>query len=71
VRCVHVEIKGKDGQTHGLTMQASSLFDAAAKAMDAWSKLWWFDFSTIVLVKSGDERWMIRQDRIQKWRGRR
>jgi hypothetical protein len=67
---VHVEVKCKDGQTHGLTMQASSLFDAAAKALDAWSKLWWFDPSTIVFVKSGDERWMIQQDRVRKWRGR-
>jgi hypothetical protein len=71
MRCVHVEVRGKDGQTHGLTLQATSLFDAAAKALDAWSKFWWFDASTIVVVKSGDERWMIQQDRIQKWRGRR
>jgi hypothetical protein len=54
VRCVHLEMKGKDGQTHGLTLQASSLFDAAAKALDQWSKLWWFDQGTLLTVRSGD-----------------
>jgi hypothetical protein len=35
VRYVQVEIVGNDGSTHGLTLQASSLYDAAAKAIEA------------------------------------
>jgi hypothetical protein len=33
---------GKDGRTYETTVDASSLFDAAARALEQWSRLWWY-----------------------------
>jgi len=62
-------MKGTDGQTHGLTLQASSLYDGAAKAIDEWARLWWFDPEAVLEVKCGDERWRVRQNAVRHWRG--
>ena len=67
---VYIEMKGKDGQTHAITTQASSLFDGAAQAIARWSKLWWFDPETVLTVRFGDETWMVRQDAVRRWRGK-
>lgn len=68
--CVHVEIKGKDSQVHAVTIQASSLYDGAAQSIKRWAKLWWFDSSTVLTVKSEDEQWDVRQDAVRRWQGK-
>jgi hypothetical protein len=61
-------MKGKDGKTHSLTVGASSLFQAAQQGIEAWSKLWWFDPETLIMVQVGDQRWAVRQDKVRRWR---
>ena len=67
----------KDGETHTVELTASSLHDAAAQAMQAWSQLWWWDPDLTLEVKCGDLRWNIgagwvraSQDRRKGWKGR-
>jgi hypothetical protein len=35
-----VSMVGKDGRTYETTVEASSLFDAAARALEQWARLW-------------------------------
>jgi hypothetical protein len=66
MRYCHVEIKGSDGQMHAVTLQAASLFDAARSGVESWAKLWWFDPAAVIVVKSGDEVWRVRQERLRQ-----
>lgn len=50
-----VEFVGKDGQTRQIEIEASSLFDAANQAMQAWSRLWWFNYQDDLTVVRGRE----------------
>jgi hypothetical protein len=43
VACCYVEITGKDGKKHILTTDAASAYGARKKAIEAWSRLWWWD----------------------------
>jgi hypothetical protein len=54
-----------------LTLEAENLFDGAAKAIEQWSKLWWFDPATLVVVRSGDKVWTVQQDAVRRWTARR
>lgn len=69
VRCCHVRMKGTDGKLHCVTLQACSLYDVANKALNAWSRLWWFDPSTVVIVKSSEDVWHIRQENVRRSAG--
>jgi hypothetical protein len=64
VGCCSVEITGKDGKKHILTTDASSTFDAVAKAVQAWSRLWWWDSDTIAIVRRNDESWNVPTRRV-------
>jgi hypothetical protein len=35
-------MEGDDGKTHSLTVQASSVFDAAQQGISAWAMFWWY-----------------------------
>jgi len=70
VRCCLVQTKGKDGETHSLTLEASSVFDAADKAINRWARLWWFS-DALITVQSCEERWIVSQERVRKWKRRR
>ena len=59
---------GKDGKTHSLTTEAASLFDAAEKGINAWSRLWWYDPETNITVQSDDDRWTVTPQALRKWR---
>jgi hypothetical protein len=59
VACCYVEIKGADGETHFLTTEASSTFDAISQAIEAWGKFWWFAPSENALVRCGDRSWSV------------
>jgi hypothetical protein len=62
-------MKGKDGNTHSLTVGASSLFQAAQQGIEAWSLLWWFDPEELITVQVGDQRWAVRQGNVRRrWR---
>ena len=63
-----VQMVGKDGNPHTLTLEASSLFDAADKAIRAWAKLWWFDPTASLTVQSCEDRWTVKQERVRAWR---
>ncbi len=63
-------MKGKDGQIHAVTLEASSLFDAADKAIRRWVMLWWFS-DVPITVHSGEEHWTVKQDAVREWRNKR
>jgi hypothetical protein len=64
VGCCCVEITGKDGKKHLLTTDASSTYDAVAKAVQAWSRLWWWDSDTVAVVKRNEESWNVPIRRV-------
>jgi hypothetical protein len=37
-----VSMVGKDGRTYETTVEATGLFDAADRAIQQWSRLWWY-----------------------------
>ena len=57
--CCCVEITGKDGKKHILTTDAASTYDAVEKAVQAWSRLWWWDADVVAIVKRNDESWNV------------
>jgi hypothetical protein len=61
-------MRGKDGEIHATTLDASSLFDAASKATHDWCRLWWFDGQQPITVRHGEDCWTVSQDRIRRWR---
>jgi hypothetical protein len=63
-----VSMAGKDGQMHRLEVKASSLFDAAYQAIQGWDRLWWYDASAVVEVRTGKRSWKIRIARVRSWR---
>jgi hypothetical protein len=67
VRHCDVEVTGKDGQTHAVTLSAESLFHAAASAINEWSRLWWWDCESILKVRSGEQVWRVRAQRVVDW----
>jgi len=54
-----VSVTSPDGQTHTVELAASSLLDAAAQAMKAWSRLWWWDPDLPLDVTCGDRYWKV------------
>ena len=56
-----------DGQTHTVELAASSLFDAAAQAMQGWARLWWWDPGLVLEVKCGNLRWRVAAGRVRAW----
>jgi hypothetical protein len=65
--CRQVEIRGKDGNLHAKTLEATSVFDAASKALRMWCQLWWFDGHELVTVRQEEEIWTVSQPRIREW----
>jgi hypothetical protein len=62
-----VSMTGKDGERHTVETDAISLFDAAYKAQQQWARLWWFQPTVLIEVRSGNDRWLVRQERVRKW----
>jgi hypothetical protein len=52
---------GRDTLSHAVTIEASSPFDAADKAIQAWARLWWFDPHADVTVRIADKEWRVTQ----------
>jgi hypothetical protein len=65
-RC-RVSMMGKDHQRHTTEIDALSLFDAAYQAHQEWAKFWWFDPDIVIEVRSGNNYWCVRQDRLRVW----
>ena len=45
-----VSMVGQDGRMYETTVEASSLFDAAARALEQWARLWWYRHDAVVEV---------------------
>jgi hypothetical protein len=43
-----VSIVGQDGRTYEAAVEASSLFDAADRALQQWARLWWYRPDAVV-----------------------
>jgi hypothetical protein len=61
-------MRGKDDQIHSTTLEASSLFDAAHKAIERWALLWWFSSKEPITVQHGEDRWRVTPERVRVWR---
>jgi hypothetical protein len=53
VRRCTVSIRGKDGELHCKTVDATSLFDAADEVIRDWNRLWWWSSSSPIQIESG------------------
>lgn len=62
-----VSVIGGDGQTHVVEVRASSLFDAAAQAMQ-WARLTWYQRDAIIDVRAGDRTWKVQVERVRRCR---
>ena len=62
---------GDDGKTHSTTLEASSLYEAADKALTAWARLWWFNPQIDITVHRGGDCWKVSQEKLRAWRARR
>lgn len=56
VRRCTVSIRGKDGELHTKTVDATSLFDAADEVIRDWNRLWWWSSSSLIEIESGPDR---------------
>jgi hypothetical protein len=65
-----VSMVGKDGRTYETAVEASSLFDAAARALEQWSRLWWYRSNAVVEVRMGDKCRKVSEERIRVWRSK-
>ena len=63
-----VSMVGQDGRTYETAVEASSLFDAAARALEQWSRLWWYRPNGFVEVRMGDKCWRVSAERVREWR---
>ena len=67
-RCEVLVIDG-DGKPHQVAVNADSLFDAVHKAIQHWSRLWWFDAGAVAEVHVGKLSWRVRLRRVISCRG--
>ena len=51
VKDCRVSMMGQDGRTYETAVEASSLFDAAARALEQWARLWWYRPNGFVEVR--------------------
>ena len=65
-----VSMVGQDGRTYETTVEASSLFDAAARALEQWSRLWWYRSKGVVEVRMDDKCWRVSAERVREWRSK-
>jgi hypothetical protein len=54
---------GQDGRTYETVVEASSLFDAAERALRQWARLWWYRPNAVVEVRMGDKCWKVSVER--------
>jgi hypothetical protein len=50
-----------------VTIEAASVFDAAAAAIERWSVVWWWNCARIIEVRAGDEVWRVSVERVGQW----
>jgi hypothetical protein len=62
-RCKVLVIDG-DGKRHQVAVDAASLFDAVDRAIQQWSRLWWFNAAAVAEVQLGKRRWRVRLRRV-------
>jgi hypothetical protein len=65
-----VEITGNDGKKHFLTTDAASAFAAVERAIEAWSRLWWWSPEAVATVRRNEESWNISVSRVAAERAR-
>jgi hypothetical protein len=50
-----------------MEVEAASVFDAAASAIERWSMVWWWNGARIIEVRAGDEVWRVSVERVREW----
>jgi hypothetical protein len=59
---------GRDSLSRGVTIEGSSLFDSAEKAIQACARLWWFDPYAELMVQVAGKEWRVTLARLRQWR---
>jgi hypothetical protein len=59
-----VSIVGQDGRTYETTVEASSLFDAAARALEQWSQITVRSHPTARTMRYSPRLWWYRHDAV-------
>jgi hypothetical protein len=67
VRSCIVTILGHNGKLHTDEFWASTIFDAADKAIQSWNRLSWFSDSDIE-IEDCNGHWRVNQSTMQQWR---
>jgi hypothetical protein len=65
-----VSMVGQDAETHEAAVEASCLFDAADRAIQQWSRLWWYRPNGFVEVRMDDKCWKVSMERVRVWRSK-
>lgn len=60
-----VEMVGDDGEIHELIVEATSLYDAAERAIREWALYWWFNPNAGLTVRSENESWTVSQKQLR------
>jgi len=69
MECCKVLVIDGDGKPHQVAVNADTLFDAVDRAIQQWSRQWWFDAGAVAEVQAGNRRWKVRLRRVISWRG--
>jgi hypothetical protein len=67
VKSCAVAVVGSDRQVYLTRVNATSLYDAAAKAIQAWARMWWWEPNSTVTIEAGGDMWRVKSHRIVEW----
>jgi hypothetical protein len=64
-----VEYTAPDGALHMIEItDATSVYDAADKAIQSWARLWWFHYDRDLVVKHPNKgTFKVKQETVRKW----
>ena len=62
-----VSMTGKDDRVHSIEVDAESLFAAAHAGIHEWCRLWWYSGEALIEVRSGQQCWHVKAERISAW----
>jgi hypothetical protein len=63
-----VSMVGQDGRTYDTAVEATSLFDAAARALEQWARLWWYRSKAMLESPDGARQRVAPGRRSKEWR---
>lgn len=65
-----VFMRGRDRRMHLLKVKASSVMDAAAKALQTWASADWYSDEEVIEICSEGKLWRVPPGRVMRWLNR-